>query len=61
MWWLSFSSRVANTKELLQGKDKGENKLITLPCGVSDLSELPALVQEQSELFDTSVLKEARG
>lgn len=38
-------------------KDKGVNKVITLPCGVSNLSELPALIKEQSELFNTSVLQ----
>lgn len=38
------------------GKDKGVNKLITLPCDVSDLSELFALIQEQSEFFYTPVL-----
>lgn len=39
------------------GKDNGVNKLITLPCGVRDLSELPALIQEQSELFNALVLE----
>lgn len=46
-----------NVIQMPQGKDKGVYKLITLPCGVSDLSELPALIQEQSELLYTSVLK----
>lgn len=59
-WWLSFCSKMANQKHLLQGKDRGLNKLITLSCGVGDLSELPALVQEQSEFFNTSVLKKTK-
>lgn len=38
-------------------QDEGVNELLTLPCSVSHLSELPALIQQQGELFDTSVLK----
>lgn len=56
-WLLLFSKMYANIKQMMEVKDKGVNKLITLPCGMSDLSELPALIQEQSELFNTTVLK----
>lgn len=52
----SFVSHVI-TEQMRQRKEKVASKLITLPCVGSDLSELPALVQEQSELFNTSILK----
>lgn len=42
-------------------KDKGAKELITSPDCVSDLSELLALIQEQSELFNSSVLKKTEG
>lgn len=41
-------------------KDKRGNKLITLPCDVIDLSNLLALIQEQSELLYTPVLQKRR-
>lgn len=53
----SFVSHVVITEQMWQRKDKVASKLITLPCVGGDLSELPALDQEQSELFNTLILK----
>lgn len=61
VWWLSLSSDVvANRKTNATKEGEKGLKVITLPCSMSDLPELPALVQEQSELFNPSVLRKTQ-